>query len=172
MYKTIFLILLFLLVVSVSNFYMVNSHIPENASNVDLKKMDNYKVLFLPYPKEATEDDNTELLNLNIENEGGNLKNIYSSIIILNKKNGSIISKTPFKFYVISVLSIPYMFLNEGDYVVSLLTKINGNLKYESSPILANYDLKVKDKKRRHTILVLTIFIKPKRLQQHQTIRP
>jgi len=67
---------------------------------------------------------------LNIENEGGNLKNIYSSAIILNKKNGSIISKVPFKFYVISVLSIPYMFLNEGDYVVSLLTKINGNPKY------------------------------------------
>jgi len=38
---------------------MVNSHIPENASNVDLKKMDNYKVLFLPYPKEATKVDNT-----------------------------------------------------------------------------------------------------------------
>ena len=67
---------------------------------------------------------------MNIENEGGNLKNIYSSVIILNKKNGSIIPKTPFKFYVISVLSIPYMFLNEGDYVVSLLTKINGNPKY------------------------------------------
>src|SRR5574339_1112380 len=170
MYKTIFLILLFLLGVSVRNFYMVNSHIPENASNVDLKKMDNYKVLFLPYPKEATKDDNTELLNLNIENEGGNLKNICSSVIILNKKNGSTISKTPFKFYVISVLSILYMFLNEGDNVVSLLTKIKGNPKHESSPIIANCDLKV-SKKRRHTILVLTIFIKPKRLQQHQTIR-
>ena len=126
---------------------MVNSHIPENASNVDLKKMDNYEVLFLPYPKEATKDDNTWLLNLKIENEGGNLKNIYSSVIISNKKNGSIVSQTPFKFYVVSDLSVPYMFLNEGDYIVSLLTKINGDPKFELSPIIANFDLKVRDKK-------------------------
>ncbi|HJS63681.1 MAG TPA: hypothetical protein VJ767_02350 [Nitrososphaeraceae archaeon] len=39
------------------------------------------------------------------------------------------------------------MFLNEGDYIVSLLTKINGDPKYESSPIIANFDLKVRDKK-------------------------
>jgi hypothetical protein len=49
---------------------------------------------------------------------------------------------------VVSDLSVPYMFLNEGDYIVYLLTKINGDPKYESSPIIANFDLKVRDKKQ------------------------
>ncbi|MGE5705261.1 MAG: hypothetical protein ACM3XP_00910 [Nitrososphaerales archaeon] len=126
---------------------MVSSHIPENAPNVLVKKMDKYKVLFLPYPKEPIKGDNTTLLNLNIVDEDGDLKNIYSSVIISNKKNGSIVSQTPFKFYVVSDLSVPYMFLNEGDYIVSLLTKINGDPKFELSPIIANFDLKVRDKK-------------------------
>ncbi len=59
MYKTIFLILLFLLVFNVNNFHMVDSDIPENAPNVVVKKLDNYKVLFLTCPKEATKGDNT-----------------------------------------------------------------------------------------------------------------
>jgi len=117
MYKTIFLILLFLFLFSVSIFHTVNSHIPENAPNVVVKKLDKYKVLFLPYPKEPIKGDNITLLNLNIVGEDGDLKNIYSSVIISNKKNSSIVSQTPFKFYVVSDLSVPYVFLNEGDYM-------------------------------------------------------
>ena len=123
---------------------MVNSHIPENASNVDLKKMDNYEVLFLPYPKEATKDDNTWLLNLKIENEGGNLKNIYSSVIISNKKNSSIVFQTPFKFYTTGDISLPFSFPDNGDFIVSLLTRINGDTNYEIIPVIANFDLKVR----------------------------
>lgn len=150
MYKDMILIsslqILFLLFINV-NFSPIEAHIPENAPNVVVKKMDKYKVLFLPYPKEPIKGDNTTLLNLNIVDENGDLKNIYSSVIISNKKNGSIVSQTPFKFYVVSDLSVPYMFLNEGDYIVSLLTKINGDPKFELSPIIANFDLKVRDKK-------------------------
>ena len=150
MYKDMILIsslqILFLLFINV-NFSAIEAHIPENAPNVVVKEMDKYKVLFLPYPKEPIKGDNTTLLNLNIVDEDGDLKNIYSSVIISNKKNGSIVSQTPFKFYVVSDLSVPYMFLNEGDYIVSLLTKINGDPKFELSPIIANFDLKVRDKK-------------------------
>lgn len=150
MYKDMILIsslqILFLLFINV-NFSPIEAHIPENAPNVVVKKMDKYNVLFLPYPKEPIKGDNTTLLNLNIVDQNGDLKNIYSSVIISNKKNGSIVSQTPFKFYVVSDISVPYMFLNEGDYIVSLLTKINGDPKYELSPIIANFDLKVRDKK-------------------------
>ena len=48
--------------------------------------MDKYKVLFLPYPKEPIKGDNTTLLNLNIVDEDGDLKNIYSSVIIQTRK--------------------------------------------------------------------------------------
>jgi len=77
---------------------MVNSHIPENAPNVVVKKLDKYKVFFLPYPKEPIKGDNTTFLNFNIVDKVEDL-NIYSSVIISNKKNGSIISQIPFKFY-------------------------------------------------------------------------
>ena len=144
MYKAIFLILLFLFVFSVSNFHMVSSHIPENAPNVVIKKMDKYKVLFLPYPKEPIKGDNTTLLNLNIVDEDGDLKNIYSSVIISNKKNSSIVFQTPFKFYTTGDISLPFSFPDNGDYIVSLLTKINGDRNYERVPIIANFDLKVR----------------------------
>ena len=144
MFKAIFLILLFLFVFSVSNFHMVSSHIPENAPNVVVKKMDKYKVLFLPYPKEPIKGDNTTLLNLNIVDENGDLKNIYSSVIISNKKNSSIVFQTPFKFYTIGDISLPFSFPDNGDFIVSLLTKINGDTNYETVPIIANFDLKVR----------------------------
>ena len=144
MYKAIFLILLFLFVFSVSNFHMVSSHIPENAPNVVVKKIDKYKVLFLPYPKEPIKGDNTTLLNLNIVDENGDLKNIYSSVIISNKKNSSIVFQTPFKFYTTGDISLPFSFPDNGDFIVSLLTSINGDTNYEKIPVIANFDLKVR----------------------------
>ncbi|MGE5781460.1 MAG: hypothetical protein ACM31J_01215 [Nitrososphaerales archaeon] len=135
--------ILFLLFINV-NFSPIEAHIPENAPNVVVKKMDKYKVLFLPYPKEPIKGDNTTLLNLNIVDENGDLKNIYSSVIISNKKNSSIVFQTPFKFYTIGDISLPFSFPDNGDYIVSLLTKINGDRNYERVPIIANFDLKVR----------------------------
>ena len=127
-----------------TSFSKIEAHIPENAPNVIVKKMDKYKILFLPYPKEPIKNDNATLLNLNIVDENGDLKNIVSSVIISNKKNSSIVFQTPFKFYTVGDISVPYSFPDRGDYVVSLLTKINGDKKYEIVPIIANFDLKVK----------------------------
>jgi hypothetical protein len=42
---------------------MVNSHIPENDPNVVVKKLDNYKVLFLTCPKDSTKESSDILLN-------------------------------------------------------------------------------------------------------------
>ena len=147
MYRNMILIsslqILFLLFINV-NFSPIEAHIPENAPNVVIKKMDKYKVLFLSYPKEPTKGDNTTLLNLNIVDENGDLKNIYSSVIISNKKNSSIVFQTPFKFYTTGDISLPFSFPDNGDYIVSLLTKINGDRNYEVIPIIANFDLKVR----------------------------
>ena len=147
MYKPIILIsllqILSLLFVNV-NFSLIEAHIPENAPNVVVKNIDKYKVLFLPYPKEPIKGDNTTLLNLNIVDEDGDLKNIYSSVIISNKKNSSIVFQTPFKFYTIGDISLPFSFPDNGDYIVSLLTKVNGDRNYERVPIIANFDLKVR----------------------------
>jgi len=147
MYKAMILIsslqtlsLLFLNV----NFSLIEAHIPENAPNVVVEKLDKYKVLFLPYPKEPIKGDNTTLLNLNIVDEDGDLKNIYSSVIISNKKNSSIVFQTPFKFYTTGDISLPFSFPDNGDFIVSLLTKINGDTNYEIIPIIANFDLKVR----------------------------
>jgi len=147
MYKAMILIsslqILSLLFISL-NFSPIQAHIPENAPNVVIKKMDKYKVLFLPYPKEPIKGDNTTLLNLNIVDENGDLKNIYSSVIISNKKNSSIVFQTPFKFYTTGDISLPFSFPDNGDFIVSLLTKINGDTNYEMVPIIANFDLKVR----------------------------
>src|SRR5574339_362255 len=91
MYKAMILIsslqILSLLFVNVI-FYLIEAHIPENAPNVIVKKLDKYKVLFLPYPKEPIKGDNTTLLNLNILDEDFDLKvrsdnnnNFFDSIL-------------------------------------------------------------------------------------------
>ena len=54
------------------------------------------------------------------------------------KKDGY---QVPYKFYVFADMSYPYMFKNDGEYSLSLLTKIAGDEKYGDNPLIANFDL-------------------------------
>ncbi|HJT82999.1 MAG TPA: hypothetical protein VJ697_00830 [Nitrososphaeraceae archaeon] len=60
-------------------------------------------------------------------------------IIIDNKKK--IVYQVPYKFYVFAAINYPYIFKNDGEYSLSLLTKIDGDKKYEDSPLIATIDL-------------------------------
>lgn len=110
------------------------------------KNIGNFQIVFAPYPSLPFAGDNSTLLNFSIlDRENRNVNNIFASLIIRNKENGSIIQDTPFKFYEFSDITIPYAFKDIGDYQLSLLVKINGDPIYSQSPISADFDISATD---------------------------
>ena len=73
------------------------------------------------------------------------MNNIFASLLIKNKENGSIITDNPFKFYEFSDITIPYTFKEIGDYQISLLVRINGDPVYSQNPISADFDISTTD---------------------------
>jgi hypothetical protein len=50
----------------------------------------------------------------------------------------------PYKFYEISDISIPYKFHENSKYTATLMTRINGDTKYASTPLKADFDIPVR----------------------------
>ena len=110
------------------------------------KIIGNYQIIFGPYPPLPFAGDNSTLLNFSIlDRENINVNNIFASLVIKNKGNGSIIQDIPFKFYEFSDITIPYTFKEIGDYQVSLLVRINGDPTYSQNPISADFDISATD---------------------------
>lgn len=138
-FKLLFLLILFL-------FLYLN---PYNGSQFTsghffgtTKMIGDYQVIFAPYPSLPFAGDNSTLLNFSIlDKENQNVNNIFASLIIKNKVNGSIIQNIPFKFYEFSDITFPYTFKDIGDYQVSLLVRINGDPTYSQRPISVDFDI-------------------------------
>jgi len=106
------------------------------------KNIGNYQIVFASYPPLPIAGDNSTLLNFSIlDKENQNVNNIFASLIIKNKVNGSIIQNIPFKFYEFSDITFPYTFKDIGDYQVSLLVRINGDPIYSQRPISVDFDI-------------------------------
>lgn len=106
------------------------------------KNVGNYQIVFAPYPPLPFAGDNSTLLNFSIlDKENQNVDNIYASLIVKTKENGSTIQNIPFKFYEFSDITIPYTFKEIGDYQLSLLIRINGDPTYSQNPIAADFDI-------------------------------
>jgi len=110
------------------------------------KNIGNYQIIFAPYPPLPFAGDNSTLLNFSIlDKDNQNVNNIFASLVVKNKENGSIIKDTLFKFYEFSDITIPYTFKEIGDYQLSLLVRINGDPVYSQSPISADFDISATD---------------------------
>jgi len=110
------------------------------------KNIGNFQIIFAPYPPLPFAGDNSTLLNFSIlDKENQNLDNIFVSLLVKVKENGSIIQDIPFKFYEFSDITIPYTFEETGDYQLSLLIRINGDPIYSQNPISADFDISVAD---------------------------
>jgi len=82
------------------------------------KNIGNYQIVFAPYPPLPFAGDNSTLLNFSIlDKENQNVNNIFASLLIKNKENGSI----------------------------SLLVRINGDPAYSQNPITADFDISTTD---------------------------
>lgn len=106
------------------------------------KNIGDYQIVFAPYPALPFAGDNSTLLNFSIlDKDNQNVNNIFASLTIKNKVNGSIVQNFPFKFYEFSDITFPYTFKETGDYQVSLLVRIHGDPTYSQTPISVDFDI-------------------------------
>jgi hypothetical protein len=117
------------------------AHIFPGTPNSVFVEKDSYQIGFLPYPKNPKVNDNSTLLNFNVQQNGNDVSNTYVSLIITDKNTKRIVDQEPYKYYLFADMSYSYVFKNEGKYSLSLLTKIAGDEKYEDNPLIASFDL-------------------------------
>lgn len=110
------------------------------------KTIDQYQIVFSPYPSTPKAGDNSTRLNFSVlDKNNNNIYNIYSALVISEKQSGKIIDQVPYKLYEFSDISVPYRFPKPGDYVISLQTRITDDEKYKAEPMVANFDISAFD---------------------------
>ena len=108
------------------------------------KTVGDYKVVFQPYPTVPLAGSNSTQLNLSIlDKEDQNVVLVFTSLLIKEKESGKIVKTFPFAFHDFSDVTFPYTFEKAGTYVITLLTRINGDPVYSSNPLTVDFDLPV-----------------------------
>lgn len=107
------------------------------------KNIDNYQIVFLPYPNILLANDNSTKLNFSLTENKTDVYNVFVSLIIKEKSSGNVIEQIPYKFYEFGDIAFPYTFQKVGNYVVTLQARINGDAKYEVKPLIASFDISV-----------------------------
>lgn len=101
--------------------------------------------MFLPFPPGPTACENTTLNFSVLDEEYSNVNNIFSALTIKEKGSNRIVEQVPYKRYEFSDFSIPYIFSNNTNYVVTLETRVMGDPTYQAESIVASFDLSVGD---------------------------
>ena len=122
------------------------AHIFSDTENAVTRNIDGgrYQVSFLPYPTGLKVNDTTTKLNFSVMQNNTDVPFLFTSLVIMDKNTGERVEQTPYKFHEFGDLTYPYMFKNDGDYNVAIQAKINGDPKYDSSPLIASFDVSVR----------------------------
>ena len=134
----------------------VYAHISSTIPNAIFKEKDGYIIAFLPYPAQPIVNDNSTLLNFNVQKDGNDVTNTFISLIIMDKTSKKIVYQVPYKFYEFSDITYPYTFKNQSTYSLSLLTKVAGDPKYENNPLIESFEIEISSGSNQ--LLVTVIF--------------
>ena len=145
---------------SILEFQIAAAHIFIDTPNVIMKDIGSYRVIFLPYPGTPLPDDNSTQLNFSVQQNGTDVIGVFVSLKIQDKKTNTV-EELPYKFHEFGDVTFPYTFRNEGDYIVTLLSKINGDPTYGDKPLLADFELFVGNPKQIKGFDEVIIFITP-----------
>jgi hypothetical protein len=105
--------------------------------------IDGYQVIFAPYPSTPVAGSNSTLLNFSVLKDGDNIYNIHSAVVVTDRQSGDIVGQVPYRLYEFSDITVPYTFDDVGRYSVKLETRITGDEKYQTSPLVASFDISV-----------------------------
>jgi hypothetical protein len=98
-----------------------------------------YQVVFAPYPQTPVAGANSTL-NFSVLENGSNIFNVYAAVVVANR-TGEPVHQEPYRPYEISDITVPYVFEESGDYVVTVMTRIPGHEKYQAQPLTASFDV-------------------------------
>ena len=122
------------------------AHIFTDTENAVTKNIDGrYEVSFLPYPAGLLVNDTSTKLNFSVMENNTDAAFLFTSLVIIDKNTGRIVEQTPYKFHEFGDVTYPYTFRDDGEYKVAIHTKINGDPKYKSQPLIASFDVEVQD---------------------------
>jgi hypothetical protein len=122
------------------------AHIFTDTENAVTKNIDGwYQVSFLPYPAGLLVNDTSTKLNFSVMENNTDVPFLFTSLVITDKNTGSMIEQTPYKFHEFGDVTYPYIFQKDGEYSVAIQAKINGDPKYKSQPLIASFDVGVRD---------------------------
>lgn len=105
--------------------------------------IDKYQVVFAPYPPSPVAGSNSTLLNFSVLENGDNIYNIHSAVVVTDRQSGDVVGQVPYRLYEFSDITVPYTFDDTGRYVVTLQTRIIGDEKYQADPLVASFDISV-----------------------------
>jgi hypothetical protein len=132
-----------LIIYQEKNLPLAYAHIFTDTPNTITKNIDKYQVVFLPYPNIPSVNDNSTKLNFSLMENNTDVYNVFVSLIIKDRNSGNVVEQIPYKFYGFGDITLPYIFQNVSDYIITFQAKINGDPKYEVSPLKANFDISV-----------------------------
>ena len=107
-----------------------------------VKNIDKYRIAFQLYPKFASAGKNATLHFSIFDRNNSNVNGVFAAMVM--KEKGKIIEQTPYKLYEFGDISIPYKFQDNVDHTATLLTRISGDSKYQSNPLVADFDIPVR----------------------------
>ena len=137
------------------------AHIPIGTTNSITKTVDNYDIVFLPYPSIPRPNDNSTLLNFNVQENGVDAYGMFVSLIIKEKESGKLISQIPYKFHAFGDITYRYAFKNSTDYTLLLQTRINGDPKYEKNPLEVSFDISVRNESENSNLTNIILYVPP-----------
>src|SRR5918993_5318412 len=119
----------------------VYAHISSAIPNAIFKEKDGYTIAFLPYPSQPKVNDNSTLLNFNVQKD--DITNTFISLIIMDTTSKKIVYQVPYKFHEFADITFSYTFQNQSKYSLSLLTKVAGDPKYENYPLIESFEIEI-----------------------------
>ena len=125
------------------NLPLAYAHIFTDTPNTITKNIDNYQIVFLPFPNIPLVNDNSTKLNFSLMENKTDVYNVFVSLIIKDRNSGNVVEQIPYKFYEFGDITLPYIFQNVSDYIITFQARINGDPKYEVNPLKANFDISV-----------------------------
>jgi hypothetical protein len=140
------------------------AHVFSDTENSVTKNVDGkYQVAFLSYPSTPVVNDTSTKLSFSIMENNTDVPNLFTSLIILDKNTKSIVEQTPYKFHEFGDVTYPYTFRSDGDYTAVVQAKINGNPKYESSPLKASFDISVQNMEKSSNLFsqIMLFYVTP-----------
>jgi hypothetical protein len=122
---------------------------------------DRFQIVFQAFPSVPVAGENATLNFSILDEQNQNIHNIFSALIIREKQSNKIVEQFPYKQYMYSDITFPYKFSNNSDYVITLETRVIGDQKYQSEPLIASFDLAVGDRTSGYFKVMMIYFVTP-----------